>query len=472
MCNASRFILIAAVFSTGLVSSVDAMAFGRRSPRAESLEVRWSASGMPEALILHRDSGNHWEFALEFAAQDRYQREITAVRRRFPWADRRAVSSKDSNFLGQPLSEKLRRALSQIERGGLEYRATDSASEILAQTPIRDFDLRTGRELATRFGVGFAGDLYSAWLARSQSRGEELTDRILSGPGALAGSRDWLFIVVPGFSVGDPDLPEEEQPAVEAKVIASLRSLGRRAEGVATARFGGIAENSNVVELRLRQRLLDGERIVLIAMSRGMAESSLALSRIGEYPDLGAHGAVEAVVSLSGLYQGSFVADWASQNPGMILLAGLLKWFGPIVGDRADSLAAAAALARDRVSPLVEDALRSVAATGPVPTWITFSAVPEGNGLGGDPGVRVFQDRIIRPWIGEYGTNDGLIEHPDSRLPARVASKVASRSRDFSVRSSHSLWDGRAGEFVLGTPAGMSGWVGGWIQLIEDTDWR
>ncbi len=443
-----RWVLSIFVWSAGLTVAVLA------SAHAETFRVELNDHRMPGAFV-YVDSGGKESrrYQLEYPAADLYEREVVAVRQRFILDERVTIRVGEAHFQGQPLTVPVRRGLLQLQRGGSVYREENRAEEFLDRHPSLEVAIGSGRELSTKYGMGFAGDVFAQRLERGP--------RWVGKPVRAGASSGLRFLVVPGLAIGDPEKPDSTPP-LEARVIEAMESLGQRAEGVATDAFGMIPENALIVETRIRQALLEGDRIVLVAASRGMAETVLALSRVLGDPDRGATGRVEAVLSLNGLYRGSFVADWLSMNPLPQGLSRFLGWLRPFLGDRADSLEASSALSHAEIGALLREPY-AVLKDHPIATWVSVVGVPAGTGIAVEEKIALVQNQVNRRWIQHHGPNDGVIETPDALLPYP---EMATRRATFVIRGSHNLTDGVFEGRPLRDPEVFRAWVESWLSWL------
>jgi len=463
--------LIALAFAFPIHSG---LAFSSAQPKpAAQLEVTWNSRGMPESLqVPDAVSLEPRLYTLEYNTADRFMRNIVAVRRLFLHTERIPIVSSDPIFLSQPMDTHLREAIQQIENGGNEFlpESEQAPAAYLAAHPIANFDRQAGLDLSERFGVGFTANLYIAW---DHARAPEdvaaearlsQTDR-LNGLSARAPAQR-LYLLSPGFSVGDPEATiGSDQPRIEARIISSLRALGFSAEGVANEAFGTVEKNAATFEARLRQRLLDGKHIVLIAVSKGVPEMLTALAHVRSAPDPGTTGTVDGVISLSSLYRGSFVTDWVSSNPDLVWASGIAEYLKALLGDYSDILEECSHLTHAVITPLVDQALAQI---GSIPAWVDVTALPAENGLANNKHMRMLQEQIVARYIAAYGPSDGVIEPMDTLLPTTYPGST--RHARVFVRGSHNIFDGSAGPFDLGTEEDMREWVGGLSALIEDTE--
>lgn len=373
------------------------------------LEVKWDERGMPREI---NGSQVLWN------RNDRFKREI-----KFSPALKAPVHGTDS---------RLDAAIAQIEQGANEYRAESSASEWILRSGWTHLDSDSMIQLAERFGVGFAGEVFKQVIESRPGNREfdRSLNSVISGADGKFDPREWKglrVVVIPGFGVGSPESKDPRSVrSTEARIVSDIRALGVMVQTVATRHYGLVEENSLLVERGLRGALASGDKLLLIAMSRGVAETVTALSRIcaedGSRPQAmrvcGSEGKVRGLVSISGLVRGSLIADWVESQR---TLAPILK---PISG-----------LSHKRVEPLVSDALTRLKG---LPLLVEVLSQPSGNGLAIDRGNRAYQNVIMRRSMSDYGPNDGVIETADTLMHEGIFGERYA----LMVDASHGLLDG------------------------------
>jgi hypothetical protein len=406
----------------GIIAGLPAATFA--APR-----VDWDSRGMPSCV---EDSGERWCF--QWKRSDHYLRRVSARDRsgNLSWPD---LAQRRMGRIELP--RRVVDALRQVEAGANEYRPEPDARTWLATHPVRDFDRATSRSLAERFGVGFTGEVLEAWVR--QDRADDLFARDVRRAAASRELRpsptlaETRIVVVAGFSVGPVEeaIRKNRMDFSEAKLVSDLRSMGLSAVGSDTAPYGDTVSNSKRVEAQLRRELANGAPVLVIAMSRGAAETLQALSRIG--PEAG-RNRIRGLILLSPLMRGSFIADWAQRTGLLDPVLRMVRKLG--LRDLADRIDGVRHVGPRQIGPLLDPLWPTF---NDIPFAVTVLGVPEGRGIARDAGTRSFQELVVRPFMSDYGANDGVLEHPDTFIPE---DSFGARRR-LVVRASHALWDGR-----------------------------
>lgn len=106
------------------------------------------------------------------------------------------------------------------------------------------------------------------------------------------------------------------------RVLAIARQCGFRAERVPLASFGSVAQNAAFLRDWLKQR--SGERIILASLSKGGTDVQAALTMEDAAETF---APATAWINLSGILQGTALADWLLARPIRCLFVKLLCWW-------------------------------------------------------------------------------------------------------------------------------------------------
>ena len=357
------------------------------------------------------------------------------------------------------IPDSARESLEQLALGGSKFRTEKNAEAYLSSHPGFDYTVQTNRQLTHDYGAAFSSQVYKSWIesfaANQQFKAsvlENLKDR--QSPSSQSPSSEKIreftelpqitFFIVPGITeVIDVNLPEiKKGPATH--VYEDLKSLGAKVHAVATGPLDYVEDNVEIIKTDLRALLSSGQNVILMGMSKGMAESIQALGQLGENPGYDSFtGKVLGVINLSGLLRGTSYADFGHHNLLLQMLRSLNSVFG---GDSYEYLRTAETLTTERLepafnqyTPLFPKRLLVLNITGIIP----------GNGVATDPYMGALQKAINREMMPQLGITDGNIEHPTTLFrPSEIDGQVYTMAFD----SSHVLLDGFCSGFALSDP--------------------
>lgn len=332
---------------------------------------------------------------------------------------------------------RLQRAFQQIRNGGSSYREEADAAAYLKKNPIAKFDRTLNRMLTELYGVGFVSELYIERLSQIPANKfwMDTINASLNGTSEQIKEklRGYVFIYVKG-------LYREVKAARGYDILVNyLRGLGATVIEYPVEPVESI-KNAVGVKKLLDDQLKSGKNVFLISLSKGGVDSLLALSMLtskleGKERPQG-YGKVDAVFSLSGIFEGSFMVDWVQANyPAK--LESRHKAIFESEGLVAPPMTGLLALR----SPQVREVMNTIQRNG-LPQGTTYFNIV--GALGGDglaekgTLIRKLQDDTYRAYIPEYGANDGYVEYPATEIPANLVKKLYV----LPIKGTHTLVDG------------------------------
>lgn len=327
--------------------------------------------------------------------------------------------------------------LVDVRRGSNVALRGVSARTYLAQNPIVEFTREHNRWLARSFGVGYAAEIYRAWLetlptnADFRARAIATVDRARSGQLERATSermRGYRVFVAQGY------LQTERNPAL-GPLFAVFDELGIQHRIASLNPLSPIAPNAASLEAQIADELRRSDRrVILVGASKGVPELMTALANLNtREPALLLN--VAAVVSLAGMFDGSFLVDWASEIPQ--------RWF---VGGGLQEGLDSSGLPRDSdLSGFFAMSTASLRAASafyaprlPALRYFNFVGILGGDGWARSATISRLQSGLAIPRVGSSGGNDGYIEYPGTAMPRTWGL----RSTDVVFESSHGILDG------------------------------
>ncbi len=368
----------------------------------------------------------------------------------------------------------LPQALAEIRVAANEYHAEKDGVTWLANHPIRSFTTDINRQLTARFGAGFTGEIYQAWImsfpknaafrnaVMAQSRFvSRQSDGFIAG---RFGNRTIVYVKGLGHELAAAqrfDVMVEELKAIGAPVVT-----------VDTPSFDPVRSNAARIGATVDQVLSQGRDVILISLSKGGLESLLALSQLRPKLEGSSHapgyGYVHAFISMSGVMAPSFLVSFVSGLPQWLIAQYELQKEYTDEGLSSPSVSGLKDLNSSRLPQIMAEIQKNGIPQTPI--YVNLVGAREGDGLAKDPTVRELQDSVVRrlgSYIGPYGANDGYVEYPGTQLPpGTVANQYV-----LAVDGSHALIDGEVDGLQLSDPKVVREFMGGTLlQIIKEAD--
>lgn len=433
------------IFVLALLISIQSFAAS-----SSSLIVHWDSRHMPITFEIVGPSREKFQFDIQRVSRDHYKRNLTAIKRTSFGEQSQIVLLNEpfEKFLDVELNAEIQKSLHWLAMSANEVPTEESPEIYLEKYPIYNFDLNTNRTLSEKYGVSFVADLYKKWTLKDPKT-SDFKNLILSQiERPSAWSEETLlklskvqFLLVSGTGVGKADRPSVINSTTEGKFFRDLTNLGLNTTAIDVAPFGLLDLNSQLIANHLKIILRRSkDPVVILAMSRGVAE---VLGALRSLPATLTENRILALYNFSGLAYGSLVADWFSSNP-------LLFWFKPFSD-----------LNHTNITRRLNRAIETLQ---PFPIIYNVYGVPSLFGFAKDNNMRNLQNLLIRPFLGHYGLNDGIIETPECILPRALGLS----SFDLQLDSSHVLLDGTIGNFNLKDPSTRKSFVRALIQSLID----
>jgi hypothetical protein len=363
--------------------------------------------------------------------------------------------------LPEGIPEEVLRRLEQVKRGGNVYRSEPDGATYLAHHPIQKFTLETNRELSKKYGKGFAGEIYQAWIESQPANAAFRASYLETLSTLQAGARrsDSLSkkakglhaLVIMGLG-WDQDL-KPSTPFYVRDFVTEIQQTGIDTTILKRPALGTYEENVALLVPQIKERLRAGEDIILFGLCKGSTEMLAATSQVlSSYLDSertqknrpAGYGRIVAVINLSGMFRGTYLAELASSIHGTRTLGRVLRKMPfPKLEEAGEYERALPSISVAHLSEA-----RSQFTTG-LPSdavYVEVVGVVPGNGLiaNDTATMRTFQnmDRALHLAV---GASDGFIEYPGNTLPDDVSS-------DHSVmvfNGTHMLTDGTVGPYDL-----------------------
>ena len=349
------------------------------------------------------------------------------------------------------LPDEVRASVEQVSYGGSTLRTSDDPKSFLPLiSSVDPYSLADNVKFSQNYGTPFAGEIYRSWIeAQPFNRDLELDLywQIKQTLGTdLPARTDVKILVVDGFGGGlrrvselsDQDRADPRTPSIlMGDVVDLLNQQGFDVEGIRTPPYGKFDDNVATVEAAL-QRALEGPKpIVFLSLSRGVGETMSAIADLRKNAKAQGHlDAIEgriAVLSLSGLFKGSLIADFVRSNS-------LMRWFGfllqRITGTTADGnlILSSADLTIPKMTQRYEENLADLPAD--LSIWNLVGIVPKLKSRFDH--LRPYWDDVAAVNQPNHGAHDGLIEYPLMEAPR----SDFKRARTLVFDSTHYLVDG------------------------------
>ena len=328
--------------------------------------------------------------------------------------------------------------IAQIRLGAHAYHPEKTGAEYLAHHPISSYTRELNRQLTALYGLGFSGDIYWAYL-NSDARTKEIQAEISSQLSNLNGSTDEKlrrrlsqYLVL--FAQGYMQTPASNRLK---PLIEELEHLGAAVEVLDFDPLGTVKDNVPRLKASLLGYLKSGRKVILAGGCKGVPEMLTALGELSsEHPEV--MHQIAASIDLAGMFQGTFLADWASQFPQSLLVGKILAPEAKSVGLNWVSADGLFSMSTDSIAAQVSEYSPMLFKDIP---YFNFVGVLTHDGLAHDPEISMLQKSIayqISPDGHFQGASDGYIEYPGTTPP----SSFGIDSVNIPFEASHAILDG------------------------------
>lgn len=372
-----------------------------------------------------------------------------------------------SLFIGSSnmtLSLDAQNKLDQVRLGGnVQLNANElTPADYIVANPIENFTVELNREITVKHGAGFSAGVYKTWLD-TQPENAEFKEFILKGLNNKSGMKkidsEYTTVFVKGFghSLGGND---RYQPFID-----SVRIHGLDMRVIYTEPYGRTPDNTEAIKMQLNELLAQGKKLIVVCGSNGCLQLLAAMSDLHEKLEVKrpeGYGRIDAMLSLSGVFYGSFAADWGTEGikwqiVKKTLHQGLHEEGIDIPKYKLDSFKD---LRMDFVSQYVED--HSAGISQKI-KFFNVIGVPQYNGLVKDPEIGLLQTKSVRPHMEPgFGANDGYIEFPGTTFDKAWSPEVYTVALD----SSHAVLDGNFEGISMQNGQARDQLIGGLLDFI------
>jgi hypothetical protein len=252
-------------------------------------------------------------------------------------------------------------------------------------------------------------------------------------------------------------------------ILRDFEAMGADSELLMTDAYGTLLENSQLLENQIDTFLAKGQNLILVGTSKSIVELIGALARLApklegnERPP--GYGKIEALVSISGLMQGSVLADWLDRQWGTNLFNGVVNLLAKLSDQY--SLKAIASYRIMNSNSLTEWYQEYAPRIPKSVLYVNLIGITPGDGIAKDSFLNQLQTYLVRPAILDYGAYDGYVEYPGSSMPNEWAPKIVR----LTVDSSHSLLDGSFRDLPLDQESSRRTFFAGLFHSIADLAW-
>lgn len=398
---------------------------------------------------------------------EKTEREIWARLRRLPcdrWRQAgslfstrswvRVLPAQDVVF-GVRLDEQTREALRQVRYGAQEIRKERTADEWLLAHPFQKYTFEVNRQLTRRFGMGFSGDVYRAWI-ESSPRNQLAKDRFRSSfesalrdpRGSVERLRERSRSLKILVSLGMGWNPDKVEPGGDVDDFTrEVRTLGIPVTLLKNHPYEDFDGNVGILREQLDRELRSGSDVILLGLCKGSVELLAATSAVtrgyldadrtqkGREPG---RGRVLAYVNLSGLIGGTFLGDALEQVPGRETIASMLR--DEFTGTKHEIGQALLQLRKMSFGETMSFNRRTwMKGLASDSLYVNVLGIPPVKGYADFEGPFI---KGMRKWIRRLrltdAANDGYIEYPKQEIPAGTGA----RELTLVFPASHMLWDG------------------------------
>lgn len=353
------------------------------------------------------------------------------------------------------ISKELSERLAQIQLGASEYRSEKTGAQWLKNNPLNDYNIQLNAELTKRFGIGFTGEIYKAFVETRPQNSKiknELVKRIeksINNPAEqkreLAARSGKVKLLV-SLGLGWVRGKKMEGPYDVPRLEQDLKSIGLNYSVLENKPFGRVKSNSQMLAVQIQEELEKGNDIMLMGACKGTAEIMNALAMIPNLVDANGkqtnpkYGRVIGVLSLSGLMKGSFLAEWISGLNDKKFFNWLFRVLKDGPFPSMHDIGTIIGVAPDLSTTQMEQDYAAYSKRVPKDiVYFNALGVMPGNGLMSDSPVAELQNKVIVPILKNANANDGYIDYPSSAIPDSMAKRVYSVVFD----ASHMIVDGK-----------------------------
>lgn len=342
------------------------------------------------------------------------------------------VDPEDREVGSFQLTEETLRSFELIRKGATLNHPYKTPEEFLSTKAKVTFNRALNREIAENFGMEFSIRIFERWILNNPTYAaldQHLSVNLAQSAFPLS-LRDRLaglkILLVPGFMQTASD--ERLQ-----KVSQFLVAEGVSVEYAETQPSAPVTENGQRLQQQLWTRLGRGENLVVIAVSKGVPETLLAISSLtSALPGL--PGKIRSFVAVNGVMEGSFAADWAVKFPQVKIIEKTLREEAQKKGFAYNPQGL-----RSITTDGLAQALTPIRTMPPEIHYFSLMNLPFENGLCRDSLMAGLQNSFTRLRIGYRGINDGYLETPASNLDGRFGVTASVLLLD----GSHSFVDSR-----------------------------
>lgn len=407
-----------------------ALAFGGLVARAESGQVYFDEAHMPRCIANASDPSAGLFFS--WPKGKLYGRTIKAVAFRenpeniskyeaYGCADwknlqerlpslGKVLSADEQSRGGYELSPEVQKALAQIRSGGVVFHEETNAEDFLAAHPIELFTRSVNRELTAKYGLGFTADLYASYVSHSSPnnpRFASLVDAKLADSSFVSAIPSRFANVTMMLANGYMQKEGKDRLHILAN---DLRAVGIRTIVFNLDSVASIEDNAKSMLTQIQAEIDLGHKIILAGGSKGVPE---LLSALGKLPKSDM-GRVLAVVSFSGLSDGSFLVDWAKRFPFNLIAKILLKQTAKNEEIKLTTFEGLWNMATDYFSKNYSNVLQALPRDV---KYFCLIGVPASGSRIRDAGIASIQNKFVHPFLRGYGANDGYVEFPGTTIP-------------------------------------------------------
>lgn len=293
-----------------------------------------------------------------------YERSLSALETRLPCAKiqslrtaRWIVSSSlrrpfkiswapgEANFIGDlGLRVQDQELLKQVRLGARWPRQEISAKDFLRAHPVSRYDFALNEELTLKYGIGFSGEFYQAWIdsrPENQTARRAFTDS-MKRPIDIEAKKT-IALVAMGLGWESDLSRHDEKTAPWVRDFArEIMSTGLPSVLLQRKPLTGVRENVDLIKPQIRDALSSGKDVVLSGLCKGVAEMMLAWAeveaenRLADGSRPAGWGRVRGILNMSGMNTGVYFAD-VMENTFMGKIMKRLAPYLPLSNDLASA---------------------------------------------------------------------------------------------------------------------------------------
>ena len=423
-------------------------------------------AGYPDTgLLIDWSEANHYERKIVGTAVDLKTYTQIARPAKLQWKALETLASKlfrifrkkvvvtpeSLGALGFDLDQRTKNALEQIKFGANEYRPTMTAEDFLAKNPmvINEYTRDRNRELTEKFGAGFSGSIYRVLLRSDKANDEtqntvrQLFDERMAGkrPDITEVTKGIKILVVKGY-LQTLDIDLVTDPESLDALVSDLKKMNIDIEILPTRTGDPIHVNAAIVDRELTKHLNQGEKVIILTVSKGVPEVLGGLAEMNKSGRLKAAeargGKILGVLQGSGVIGGSMVANWAARMPQYLFTRYQL---GKLAGDSRTQVEDYRGGVKSMEFNYIENFIGSIKADLPQDLYyLNFIGVTDPKtGFASNTAVKMLQQVLMtKAFFGAHGANDGLAEYPGLGTDRNLTPNSAT----LTFNSDHSILPG------------------------------